>query len=445
MVGATNFNGVVGQLNTLQPAISANTQAALQSAGSMVTPSTLQPLTTSSYQTPTGTTGTSGSSTQPSLQDFISEAQKLGQNSFQAQADILGQSNQQLVSDMSRGLYSQNIGAASGVGQTVAEQAIKDRTNQLAPYAQQTATQTALQALQYQQQDQQQAQTRQDQAFNMILSGQLDKSQFTPADWAKYGITDPNSIKTISQMDIANQMTAQGMDPNNVNDQNTFRVGLQNQAKNTMKQNIIASYAAANNGAIPSQDQINALLLLAGQGTGALTPEEEQQLTQQYNTTQLDQQTLAAQKMYQASHPSSSVAGTLCYEMGLISKKDFMYVIRWRQKQKNNVIATKAWAGYQKAFGGICRSSIGNNPMAKLINDFLFQPLLSESLYELSGKKRSVFNFIKYKVIWSISIITYILNKEWCENRIKFITGNSMVYNYYRNLVRKVESQRVAV
>ena len=264
--------------NMIKPQVDPLVTSGAQKLQAANQPDVLKPLVTTNYVKPVTT-----SVGKPTLQDFISEAQKLGVQSFQNQADILGQNNEQLVKDLSRGLYSQNIGAASGVGQQVLQNVAKERTAQLAPYAQQTATQTALKTLEYQQNEAQQDQARQDNAFNLILSGQLDKSQFSPTDWAKYGITDPTAIKTVQDMDISNAMTSQGLDPNNPADVENYRTTLRGAAKNNLRQQIIGWYSAANDGVIPTPDEVNMMMMYYGQGTGLLSNEEQTALVNQYN------------------------------------------------------------------------------------------------------------------------------------------------------------------
>ena len=282
----------------------------------------LTPMQSPTYQAPAANSTVLQPQNQMTLHDFVTEAQKLGTQSFQAQADILGQSNQSLADTMARNLYSQNVGSASGIGQQVQEQALKDRTAQLAPYAQQTASQVGQQELNFQnQQIQQQQQVRQD-TFNKILSGQIDKSQMSQQDYAAMGITDPNAIKTIQQMDVANQMTAQGLDPNNSADQNTYRTQLQNNAINTTKQNIISAYAQANHGQIPTTDQLNILLLQAGYGTGMLTPEQQNALIEKYNSTEWTSQMQQAMDLYKTSHPGKIICTEL-HRQGLMSTKTF--------------------------------------------------------------------------------------------------------------------------
>jgi hypothetical protein len=398
-------------------------------------PEVLQPLVTPKFTTPAAT------STKPTLQDFISEAQKLGTSQFQAQADILGQNNEQLVKDLSRGLYSQNIGASSGVGQQVLQNVAKERTNQLAPYAQQTATQTALKALEYKQQESQQDQARQDNAFNMILSGQLDKSQFTPQDWAKYGITDPTAIKTIQDMDVAAQMKASGLDPNNPADQENYRTSLRGAAKNNIKKEIYSWYAAANDGQVPTPDEVNMMMAFYGQGTGALTNEELTALTNQYNSKSWNDKMERARQKAKAERgdKGSSVAGTLCYSKGLITKEQFLSVVRWRKIQKETFMGNKLWTGYQKAFGWLCNIGYTNNIVLKLIKRFVNDPIYAKSQLDSNGVKTSLSNKILWKGIVVTSFIVYAINKRSCDARAKFLEGNMDVFRYYRKLINKTE------
>ncbi len=307
---------------SLQSPIDPVATAAAKKLETINQPTVLQPLVTPTYQAPSYTSGTSKPQSGATLQDFIDEAQKLGKSSFQSQADILSQNQDKLVSDLSRGLYSQNVGASSGVGQQVLQQVAKERAQTLAPYAEKTATDVALQTLGYQQQEAQQTQARQDQAFNMILSGQLDKSQFTPQDWAKYGVTDPNAIKTVQQMDFSTAMQAQGMDPNNPADQATYRTQLQNSAKNNLKQQIIGWYSAANDGQVPTPDEINMMMLYYGQGTGMLTNEEQTALINQYNTQSWDAKMDRARQ--QAAASKAKIICTELHRQGLMSDSTYL-------------------------------------------------------------------------------------------------------------------------
>jgi len=63
---------------------------------------------------------------QPTMQDFIQEAQKLGQQQTQAQAQILGQQTGDIAETFAGKLYGQNVGATSGVGRELNGRAIQE-------------------------------------------------------------------------------------------------------------------------------------------------------------------------------------------------------------------------------------------------------------------------------------------------------------------------------
>lgn len=90
---------------------------------------------------------------QPTLQDFISEAQKLSQQKTRAQAQILGESTGDVADAFSRRLFSQNVGSTSGAGQELARRSIREQSERLEPYALRQAAELGERELDYRRTD----------------------------------------------------------------------------------------------------------------------------------------------------------------------------------------------------------------------------------------------------------------------------------------------------
>lgn len=259
---------------------------------------------------------------QPTLSEFIDEAKKLGSQQTQAQADILRQQIAEQGDAFARQLYSQNVGASSGVGQQIVQRELADFEKRLLPVVQQVGAQVGEKALAFAEQRRQEeldnirqqelfAREDRNRLYDDILTGKVDKSQMSDEDWARLGITDPQSVKTLRDVDLETAMVADGYDPNNPNDIQTYRESLRNATANQQRQQIVSSYIAANDGQVPSPDEIEMMLLIFNGGTGVLTPEEEAAIIGQYN----DEQWAKTMAKARAMNPPQKEGKVLCTEL----------------------------------------------------------------------------------------------------------------------------------
>lgn len=157
------------------------------------------------------TTQTSQVANQPTLQDFINEAQKLGQ------AQVQGLIDPKFASNLSRQLYGQNVGM-SGAGEAVVGGALN---KELTPIMQQVGLQLGQDALNklYQEREVAQQQEQQNIAdqFALVESGQLTGEQAIQALQAK-GINPenymtPEQVMQVKENDQLNMLLEQIKDP----------------------------------------------------------------------------------------------------------------------------------------------------------------------------------------------------------------------------------------
>lgn len=143
------------------------------------------------------------SSTQPTLDDFISEAKKLGSESVMAQQAALRQDTEQVGQDLSRQLYGQNVGN-SGISDKVIGKAITEQQKRLEPIAAQAGVATAQQELQ-------QRYEMTNKAIDLAVAGNLtgDGAQQIVSAAFGNGITLTNK----DQQDLQNAATASGLTP----------------------------------------------------------------------------------------------------------------------------------------------------------------------------------------------------------------------------------------
>jgi len=287
-------------------------------------PKGLEPLVKPEYKAPSKSTLEPVN--QPTLQDFIGEAQKLSTQKTDAQAQILGQDTSKVAEEFARQLYGTNLGATSGVGKELTNRAVQDQAKRLEPYAMQQAAELGQQELGYKREDyltdKAQTQSNRDNMFNQILAGTVDKSQMSTEDWASMGITDPNAVKTLAELDVSNAMVGQGLDPNNPDHQTQYREKLRDAAGKQMRQSIVASYAAVNDGRMPTIEEQEMMMYAFGEGTGVLTPEEESAIINKYNEEQW-QRTMAKAEAMNPPEDSGGFLGlsvlcTVLHDKGLL-------------------------------------------------------------------------------------------------------------------------------
>ena len=275
----------------------------------------IEPLKKPTYKTPTKSALQPVD--QPSLQDYIKEAQKLGTEKFQAQAALLGQDTERVASEFASKLYGTNVGATSGVGQQLTRDVIEQQQKRLDPYARQTAVELGQTELDYRYKEAGDLQNRREQMYDQVLAGTLDKSQLSVEDWASVGVTDPDAVKTLADVDWDQAIRADGGDPNNPDDRLAFRTQLKNQKTEELRNSIIKQYAELNEGQIISPDDLEMAMYLYGGGTGILTPEEEQAIIDKYNDEQWER---ALKRAERDNPPEGKVLCTELYRQGLLSK-----------------------------------------------------------------------------------------------------------------------------
>jgi energy-converting hydrogenase Eha subunit A len=141
---------------------------------------------------------------QPTLDDYIAEAQKLGQQSVQNQQAILRQDTEQVGQDLSRQLYGQNIGT-SGISEKVIGKAISDQQKRLEPYAMQAGTEAAQTALK-------QRYEMTNKAIDLAVSGNLTGQGAQQIVTAAFG--QGTTLTNKDQQDLENAARASGLNPN---------------------------------------------------------------------------------------------------------------------------------------------------------------------------------------------------------------------------------------
>lgn len=144
-----------------------------------------------------------GATTALSIQDFITEAQKLGSQQLSAQQKILNENLGDVTDAFVRKAYGQNVGVDSGIGRDILDRAITDQSRRLEPAAQQISAGLGEQAL-----NQQYNQTNK--LFDLVQSGQLVGS---PADsiLKKFGIEDPSKFLTNDDLALQQYATSKGL------------------------------------------------------------------------------------------------------------------------------------------------------------------------------------------------------------------------------------------
>ena len=355
-------------------------------------PKGLEPLVKPEYKAPSKSTLEPVN--QPTLQDFIGEAQKLSTQKTDAQAQILGQDTSKVAEEFARQLYGTNLGATSGVGKELTNRAVQDQAKRLEPYAMQQAAELGQQELGYKREDyltdKAQTQSNRDNMFNQILAGTVDKSQMSEQDWAAMGITDPAAVKTLSEVDLSNAMVGQGLDPNNPEHQAQYRQELKDSTSKTLKRNILASYAASNDGRIPSVEEQEMMMIVFGGDTGLLTPEEQNAIISKYNADQW-QRTMDKAEIMNPPDDSGGFLGisVLCTELhrqGLISDRVYSSDEKmgeyFKKHDRSLVVGYHLWARPLTKF--MKRSKI----LTLILKPFIIA-WANEMHYEVTGELKS--------------------------------------------------------
>jgi len=285
----------------------------------------------------------------PTLEDFIKEAEKIAEQKVAARATALRRDTGDIAETFARKLYGQNVGATSGVGQELTARAIEDQAERLEPYAMQTAADLAHSELDYRQsealRESQLIEQKRQNLYQGVLQGTIDKSQLSQDDLAGLGITDPQAVRTLQEVDFRNAMIGEGLNPDSPDDINMYTEQLRTSKKDTMRAQIIAGYSEANNGQLPTSEEVDMLLMLYGGETGILTAEEEAALIAKYNNEQWQRAMEMARAM---NPPEGKVLCTELHRQGLISDEVYrsdMIVGRYYSIYHPAVVAGyHAWA-----------------------------------------------------------------------------------------------------
>ena len=338
---------------------------------------------------------------QPTLQDFISEAQKLGQSKIKAQQDILNQNISETGDALLRKIHGQNVGASSGVGQQIIGRQIGEMSKRLEPIATQVGAELGQQELTYQKQERDRLIAQQDAVrenkFNLMLSGQLDKSQLTEQDWQNLGITDSTAIQTVQQLDISNAMISEGLDPKDPIQVQAYKEKLKNSYKNNLRKEIIGWYMQANDNQLPTETEIQAMMAFYGEGTGLMTDQE----IQQYNQIQWNEKMQRARQKVQAE--KSKVICTELYHQGILDEETY----------RNDQIFGKnldpiIYSGYVYWANPLVKKMKNNKWITKFVAFFAI-PWAKEMSYRVSGTGKG--NFFG-SIIMDVGLtICYIIGK----------------------------------
>jgi hypothetical protein len=325
--------------------------------------------------------------TQPTTEDFIREAQKLGEARAQAAADIQARNIPKLAEELSRRLISQNVGAASGAGQQLQERAIGQFQERLEPVVKQVGLETAVRELELRRQEREEgrAEAREvrrlersdrESQLDRIMSGQVDPSQMAGEDWEALGITDPQAVRTLAEVDIRNAMIADGYDPNSPIDQRQYRQNLRDSRKTQIREQIISNFAQVNDGQIPSPDEIEMMMYVFSGETGLLSPEEETALINKFNEEQWTRTITKARAM---APPEGKLLCTELYEQNKLPRDVYfsdMILGEYYSRFHPDVVAGYHWFA---------------KPLVKKMRKYKFitalaEPFIKAWAYQMHGK-----------------------------------------------------------
>lgn len=187
----------------------------------------------------------------PTLQDFVNEAKKLGQEQFEAQRALLREDTKSQADAFTRSLFGQNVGTESGIGRERFNEAVQEQAKRLEPISAQIAANLGQQALsqRFAAQENQQnrdftaqenqlgrdftaeqndlerafrdglltkeqnflvAQQKKDMLFNLAKTGQLQGTAAEQA-LANFGIDDPESFLTDDELELQRYATSRGL------------------------------------------------------------------------------------------------------------------------------------------------------------------------------------------------------------------------------------------
>jgi len=147
--------------------------------------------------------------TAPTLDDFVQQAQRLGEQRIRAQAGLLRENVEETGEALASKLFGQNIGARGGLGERVIGETLERQARRLEPTAVAVGTQIGQTALQEQiRRDNE----RRSNLFSLVRGGQL-RGEEAESILQEQGIQDVTNFLTDPQQALEIFAASRGMSP----------------------------------------------------------------------------------------------------------------------------------------------------------------------------------------------------------------------------------------
>lgn len=160
--------------------------------------------------------------TQPSLQDIINEAQKLGIQQTNAQRGILRADIEDVTGSFIRDIHGRNVDPQGSLGKDTLNRAVAEQGARLEPYAMKTAADLGQQALSQTFQSRETEKARDFQKANTMLE-MVNSGQLTGTPMAKvladFGVDDPTKFMTADGKELELYAISKGLTVNEVMEQ----------------------------------------------------------------------------------------------------------------------------------------------------------------------------------------------------------------------------------
>jgi hypothetical protein len=354
----------------------------------------------------------------PRLEDFVSEAQKLGQDALRSQRDILREDIEDISSNVVRKIFGQNVGTRSGVGLEIQNRAIKEQGERLEPIAASIAADIGSQALSQQFQARQQEGIQQFQAgqqernfqenrlnnlFNAVSSGRI-KGEAGSNILRDFGITDPPSQFL------------------------------------TEPQFAIETFAASKG--ITVQEALDTRRI-----TGIDFIKDVIEHPERYSGRAEDPEKVRKQaiEIAQKSNPpppkflGTLVIATASYMQGHITKFQLMDFIKFRLRyQRYKPLADRIWLGYQLAFNWVGQLMLKNKRLSFQLTKYIVIPWHQYVKARIDEKRPSFYSTLINGIIQTVGLIMSIFSYKKAEQLKQKILSINMLY-FYKKIIRNKE------
>ena len=123
----------------------------------------------------------------------------------------------------------------------------------------------------------------------------------------------------------------------------------------------------------------------------------------------------------------SGVLMTACYKFGYSTKQDLKDLILFRLiKQKKEWLADQAWSGYQVVF-----RRFTSDKYIRVVYHWIVSPWTKHIRYSIDKGKFNLHGYFIHKILSTIGIMAYLLNKQKCKEIIDYYKGKSL-FSIYR-------------